>query len=186
MLAARERHLRASITMLCAPSYLALKPLCGLLGEAEESWRLWAQWSGVIAADEPYTQRVFQAAPELQLIARDGAGFDSIDLQAATRHGVIANNAPVVHEAAADLTWRLILATVRRIVVADRGVREGQWADRDAYLSSGVHGKTLGIVGLGWVGRAVARRGSGFDMNVIAYDVADLAVAGELKGRLAS
>jgi len=135
----------------------------------------------VIAADEPYTQRVFQAAPELQLIARDGVGFDRIDLQAATRHSVIANNAPVVHEAAADLTFGLILATVRRIVVADRGVRAGQWADRDAYLSSGVHGKTLGILGLGRVGRAVARRASGFDMNVIAYDVAaDPAVAEEL------
>ena len=91
----------------------------------------------------------------------------------------------VPHEAAADLTWGLILATVRKIVVADRGVREGQWADRDAYLSSGVHGKTLGIVGLGRVGRAVAHRASGFDMNVIAYDVvADPAVAAKLRVRL--
>ncbi len=125
----------------------------------------------VIAADEPYTERVFAAAPQLRMVARDGVGYDSIDLEAATHHGVVATNAPVVHEAAADLTFGLLLAAVRKILIADRGVRQGRWAERDDYLSTGVNGKTLGIVGLGRVGQAVARRAAGFNMTVLAYDI---------------
>jgi phosphoglycerate dehydrogenase-like enzyme len=127
--------------------------------------------SAVIAAEEPYTCRVFDQAPELLMVARDGVGLDNIDLEAATRHGVVINNAPVVHPSVADLTFGLILAAVRKIVIGDQAMRNGRWTERDRFLSPDVHGKTLGLLGFGRIARAVARRASGFDMMVIAHDI---------------
>lgn len=124
----------------------------------------------VIAAEEPYRERVFKAAPRLGMVARDGVGFDSVDLEAATRYGVVATNAPVLHETVADMTFGLILAVVRKIIICDRGVRQGRWLERDLFLASDVNGKTLGIFGFGRIGRAVAMRAAGFNMKIIAYD----------------
>lgn len=124
----------------------------------------------VIAADEPYTERTFRSAPKLKMIARDGVGFDSIDLKAATAHGVVATNAPVLHESVADLVMGLIIGAVRKIAACDRGVRQGRWTDRDAFLASDVNGKTLGILGFGRIGKTVARRAFGFNMTILAHD----------------
>lgn len=140
-----------------------------------------------IAADDKYTERVFSVAPELKMIARDGVGFDSIDLSAATRHGVIVNNAPVTPDSVADLTFGLIIATVRKIVICDRGIRQGRFTDRDTYLCRDVSGMTLGILGFGRIGQAVARRAVGFNMTVLAHDpYADPAAAERLAVRLVS
>jgi D-3-phosphoglycerate dehydrogenase len=125
----------------------------------------------VIAAEEPYTARVFDSAPMLRIIARDGVGFNNIDITEATKHGVMVTNAPVLHESVADLTFGLIIATVRKIAKGDRGMRAGCWTDRDAFLSSDVNGRTLGLIGFGRIAKAVARRAAGFDMKVIANDV---------------
>jgi phosphoglycerate dehydrogenase-like enzyme len=124
----------------------------------------------VIAAEERYTAEVFRACPRLRMIARDGVGIDSIDVQAATNSGVLVNIAPVVHESVADLTFGLILAVVRKIVASDSAMRRGDWTQRDLFLSPDVNGMTLGLIGFGNVGKAVARRAAGFDMRVLYHD----------------
>ena len=124
----------------------------------------------VIAAEERYTKNIFDNAPRLRMIARDGVGLDSIDLAEATRHNVIVTNAPVVHESVADLAMGLILTVVRRIAIGNAGMRSGKWVQRDRYLSRDVHGLCLGLLGFGAIGRAVAKRAAGFDMRVLACD----------------
>ena len=124
----------------------------------------------VIAAEEPYNERVFEPAPQLAMIARDGVGLDSIDLEAATKYGVIVNNAPVVHESVADLALGLIIAAVRKVRIGDIGMRSGAWTARDIYLCPDVNGMTLGLLGFGNVARALAKRAVGFDMKVVAFD----------------
>jgi D-3-phosphoglycerate dehydrogenase len=128
-------------------------------------------FGAVIAAEEPYTAKVFESAPDLRIIARDGVGFNNIDLEEATKHGVMITNAPVLHESVADLTFGLIISAVRKIAAGNKGMREGSWTDRDAYLSPDVNGKTLGLVGFGRIARAVARRAAGFDMKILANDI---------------
>lgn len=117
-------------------------------------------------------EEVLEHAPDLKIIANNGVGFDHIDIEAATRRGIPVTNTPgVLTDATADLAFALILATARRIVEGDRMTREGgfkYWAPLH-FLGSSVSGKTLGIVGFGRIGKAVARRAAGFDMNVIYY-----------------
>ncbi len=116
--------------------------------------------------------------PELRIIAQYAVGFDNIDLECATRHGVYVTNTPgVLTEATADFAWTLILAVARRIVEADKFVRDGSWkATGTAWhptmmLGIEVHGKTLGILGGGRIGQAVAKRAKGFDMRILYNDV---------------
>ena len=136
----------------------------------------------VIAAEERYTREVFERAPMLRIIARDGVGLDSIDLEEATRHNVVVTNAPVVHEAVADLAMGLILSVVRKISTGEKGMRSGKWAQRERYLSPDVSGACLGLVGFGAVGKALARRASGFAMRIIAYDTNPNLMAAESLG----
>src|SRR5205814_397980 len=134
-----------------------------------------------IVSGEAFDDAVFAAAPTLRLLCCDGAGVDHIDLDAATRHGVTVINAPVVHEANADFVMGLIIAVMRKLLIADRGVRSGQWNARSRYVSRDVHGATLGLLGFGRVAKALARRAAGFHMNVLAYSPhADRAAAREL------
>jgi glyoxylate reductase len=107
------------------------------------------------------------------LIANYGVGYDRIDVDAARAHGVAVTNTPGVLDAAtADLAFALILAARRRLVEGDRLVREGRWEtpwSRGPFLGSEVSGATLGIVGMGRIGSAVARRAEAFDMRVLHY-----------------
>lgn len=115
--------------------------------------------------DEP-----FLATPGLRAIATVSVGLDHIDLEAAERHGIPISYTPdVLTEATADLTFALILATARRLGEAERYLRSGQWTtwSFDLMLGSDVHGKTLGVIGPGRIGRAVARRAEGFSMRVL-------------------
>lgn len=122
----------------------------------------------VIAGMEPYTERVFAALPDLRAVARWGIGYDSIDVAAATRHGVMVINTPgVVTEAVADMTFALMLGIARRIPYGDRSVRAGRWP---TIFSGQVFGKTLGVIGLGQIGQAVIRRAKGFSMRILGYD----------------
>ena len=103
------------------------------------------------------------AAPRLKVISKYGAGVDNIDLEAATRRGIVVTYTPGANsEAVADLTFGLMLAAGRLIVNAHCSVREGNW---DRFLGVDLYGRTLGIVGTGKIGRAVARRARGFDMK---------------------
>ena len=103
------------------------------------------------------------------LIANIATGTDNIDLQAATARGIAVSNTPVVAEDTADLTFALLLATCRKLSHCERLLRAGQWDLGASQLGVRVHGKTLGIVGLGAIGQAVARRATGFGMSVLYH-----------------
>ena len=108
--------------------------------------------------------------PKLRAIANYAVGYDNIDLAATRARGILVGNTPdVLTDATADLTFALILAIARRLGDAAASVKDGEWGtwEPDNYLGYDVHGATLGIIGLGRIGHAVARRAAGFDMTVI-------------------
>src|ERR1051326_7100079 len=121
----------------------------------------------VIVANEPVP---LDLLPSLRLVANFGVGYDRIDLAMCAAHGIAVTNTPGVLDAAtADLALALMLAARRRVVEGDRLVRAGAWAGSwsEGFLGHEVTGATLGIVGLGRIGSAVARRARGFDMRVL-------------------
>ena len=140
---------------------------------------------GTIAGNERYTEEVFVASPELRVVSRWGIGVDTVDLGAATRHGVVVTNTPrLTANGVADYTFALMLACARRVVEADRVVRENQWRELRGF---DVWQQCLGIVGFGTIGQAVARRARGFEMRILAYDPApNEAAAQELGVELVS
>lgn len=112
---------------------------------------------------------VFEAGRELKVVSTIAVGYNNIDIAAAREHGVVVTNTPdVLTEAAADLTWSLILGMTRRIVEGDRLVRRGAWKGfaLDFMLGTDLRGKQLGIVGFGRIGKAVAARAAVFGMRV--------------------
>jgi len=123
-------------------------------------------------------------APGLKVVANMAVGVDNIDLEACTGRGVMVTNTPgVLTEATADFTFALLLAVARRVVEADRFVREGRFIHWDPLLLLGgdLHGKTIGIVGLGRIGRAVARRAQGFGMRLLYHNRRPLSEAEEIE-----
>jgi glyoxylate reductase len=129
---------------------------------------------------------VLGASPRLKVVANVAVGYNNIDLAAARRRGIVVTNTPdVLTETTADFAWTLLMAAARRVVEADHYARSGQWTawKWDLLWGQDVHGKTLGIVGFGRIGRAVARRAGGFGMRVLYCDEfrADAAVERELR-----
>jgi glyoxylate reductase len=118
---------------------------------------------------------VFDAAPKLKIVAQMAVGFDNIDVGEATKRGIYVTNTPgVLTETTADFAWALLMAVARRVVEADRYVRTGQWKvgwHPSMLLGRDVYDATLGIVGTGRIGTAVARRAKGFNMKILYYDV---------------
>jgi glyoxylate reductase len=128
------------------------------------------------------------AVPGLRVVSNVAVGYNNIDVAAATRRGIAITNTPdVLNETTADFTWALLMAAARRVVEADRYVRSGRFTQWEymALLGGDVHGKTLGVIGLGRIGRAVARRAQGFGMRVLYCDAtpAPPAVEQELSAR---
>jgi glyoxylate reductase len=122
---------------------------------------------------EKVNDELLQAAPKLKIAANVAVGFDNIDVAACTKRGVVATNTPgVLDETTADFAWTLLMAVGRRLLEGDALARSGNWKgwDLDQLVGTDVWGKTLGIVGFGRIGRAVARRASGFQMKVIYTD----------------
>ena len=118
------------------------------------------------------TSTVLEKASLLRVIANVAVGYDNIDVAAATGRGILVTNTPeVLTETTADFTFALLLAAARRVVEADRLARSGQWREwkLDLLLGADAHHRTLGIIGLGRIGRAVARRARGFQMNVLYW-----------------
>ncbi len=128
----------------------------------------------LIAGGERMTPDLFAMAPRLRAIARTGVGYDLIDIPAATTHRVAVSITPGTNQdSVAEQTMALLLALARRIVSNDRLIHQGGW---DRSLVTPVRGKTLGLIGMGRIGRAVAIRARAFRMEVIAFDtVADAA-----------
>ena len=125
----------------------------------------------VVRSDTQVTEEVMTAAPGLKVVARAGAGVDNIDVPAATRRGIVVMNAAGENTiSAAEHTMSMILALARRIPAADRSMRAGKWERGSTFLGIELFGKTLGILGVGKVGREVAARARAFGMEVVGYD----------------
>lgn len=122
---------------------------------------------------DPITARVLASCPRLRIVAQHAVGYENIDLEAARQRGIVVTHTPgVLTEATADFTFALLLALVRRVREADRYVRAGHFKRWETKLLLGydLQDKVLGIVGLGRIGSAVARRALGFGMRVVYYN----------------
>src|SRR6266446_6815311 len=117
--------------------------------------------------------QVLDAATELKVVSNVAVGYDNIDVAAATQRGILVTNTPgVVTESTADLTWSLLCSIVCRIAEGDNYIRAGKWREWTLLLMAGgdVHGTTLGILGMGRIGQAVARRAKGFHMRILYHN----------------
>lgn len=127
-----------------------------------------------ITGSERIDDALLDACPDLRMVATMFVGYNNIDVAACTRHGVLATYAPdVLTETTADLGFALVLATARRLGEGERFIREGRWGAWTIDLLAGfdVHGSTLGILGMGRIGQAIARRGvHGFGMKVVYHN----------------
>ena len=116
---------------------------------------------------------VLDSAPSLKVIANYAVGYDNIDVGAARQRGIVVTNTPgVLTEATADLAWALLLAAARNLGAGERMVRAGEWTGWGPMqlLGEPLQGRTLGIVGMGAIGQAVARRGKGFGMKIVYFN----------------
>ena len=137
--------------------------------------------------NDPISAQVLSSGKDLKIVANDAVGYNNIDIPAATRLKIAVTNTPdVLTDTTADLTFALILGVSRRIAEADGYVRAGKWVgwSPGLMIGSDVHGKTLGVVGLGRIGSAVARRGQGFNMRVLYHDIRRLDPAIEQQHQL--
>ncbi len=138
-----------------------------LLQEVKEADALWA------VLTDHVDRELFEAAPKLKIVSNMAVGYNNIDLEAAKEHNVIVTNTPgVLTETTADLTFALLLATARKLVAAENEIRKGSWTSWSpmGYTGMDVGGATLGIIGMGRIGEAVARRAKGFDMRVLYHN----------------
>jgi glyoxylate reductase len=122
---------------------------------------------------DPIDRELLQAAPRLKITSNVAVGFNNVDTAAATELGVMVTNTPgVLTETTADFAWALLMAVARRVVEADVFARSGKWKawSPTMFLGCDVYAKTIGIIGLGRIGQAVARRARGFNMNVIFHN----------------
>ncbi|MGL4553605.1 MAG: phosphoglycerate dehydrogenase [Gemmataceae bacterium] len=121
-----------------------------------------------VAGSEPYTERVLAACPQLRVIARVGVGYDAVDLEAATRHNVAVTFAPNTNQGSvAEHAFTLMLALARDLIPQHLGTAAGRWPRRSTIP---LRGQTLGLVGLGRIGRAMTVRAQAFGMTVIGHD----------------
>jgi glyoxylate reductase len=140
----------------------------------------------VCVISETIDEALLAARPGLRVVSNVAVGYNNVDVAACTRRGVVVTNTPdVLTETTADFAWTLLMATARRLAEADRYTREGRFRQWEYMLLLGgdVHGKTLGVVGFGRIGRAMARRALGFGMRVLYQDAvaADAAAERELR-----
>ena len=138
---------------------------------ADELLKLLPDIDAVMASMDKFTEAVLTsaAAAKLKIISRWGVGYDAIDVPAATRNGIVVAYTPgLLDETVADFAFALLLALARRVHIGHQDMSSGIWR---GVWGDDVFGKTLGILGCGRIGRAVARRATGFNMQLIAYDV---------------
>ena len=129
--------------------------------------------------------KLLERCPQLKVVANVAVGYNNIDIAACNARGVMATNTPgVLDDSTADLAWALMLATARRLTEVESYIREGQWTGwrLKQWLGIDVHHATLGIVGMGRIGQAIAKRAAGFDMTVLYHN--RKRVAREIEQRL--
>jgi glyoxylate reductase len=118
---------------------------------------------------------VFNAAPRLKIVSQLAVGYDNIDITEATKRGIYVTNTPeVLTDTTADFAWALLMALARRVIEADKYVRTGQWKvgwHPDMMTGRDIYNATIGVVGAGRIGYAVAKRATGFSMKILFYDV---------------
>jgi glyoxylate/hydroxypyruvate/2-ketogluconate reductase len=178
------------------PEVLAtLAPYVDVRVETRETKRTQAQLhaklanvdGAIVGLSDRIDASVVAGNRRLRAIANLGVGYNNLDLAALTQAGIIATNTPdVLTQTTADYAWALMLAAARRVSSAERWLRAGRWRGGmrfDDWLGVDVHGKTLGILGMGRIGQAVARRASGFDMPVIYHNRSHLPEAVERECR---
>ena len=122
-----------------------------------------------VVATDRVDAALLEACPRLKIVATGSVGYNQIDVAACTARGIAVTNTPdVLTEATADMAWALLMSTARRVTESERWLRDGQWGRWawDQFLGTDVHGATLGIVGMGRIGSAVARRAAGFSMRL--------------------
>jgi len=150
----------------------------------EELARRLAGKAGAIATVmDKFDESILARSPELKVISNIAVGYNNIDVPACTRRGIRVTNTPgVLDDTTADLAWSLLMAAARRIAEADAYVRRGDWKIAfgvQYFLGQDIHHATLGIVGMGRIGQAIARRARGFDMRVIYHNRSRLPEADE-------
>lgn len=127
----------------------------------------------VITSSEKLSAEVIAANSHLKAICNVAVGYNNIDVAAATRAGIMVTNTPdVLNQTTADYAWTLLMANARRVSESEHWLRAGNWKNWrfDSFLGADIHGTTLGILGMGRIGQAIARRSMGFDMNVIYHN----------------
>lgn len=137
------------------------------LKEVAEADALWT-----VLADS-VNREVFEAGTKLKIVANMAVGYNNVDLEAAREYDVIVTNTPgVLTETTADLAFALLLATARKLILAENAIRKGDWTSWAPMRFTGmdVGGATIGIIGMGRIGEAVARRAKGFDMRVLYHN----------------
>ncbi|MEA3130900.1 MAG: glyoxylate/hydroxypyruvate/2-ketogluconate reductase, partial [Paraburkholderia sp.] len=157
----------------------------------EELTRRLADKDGALTAGDPIGAAVFAAAPRLRVVANMAVGYNNFDMAAFNAANVLGTNTPdVLNESTADFGWALMMAAARRIAESEHWLREGKWQkwSYDSFLGSDIHGSTLGVIGMGRIGQALARRAKGFNMQVIYHNRSRVApeIEAELNAQYAS
>ncbi len=145
--------------------------------------RLQGKFGMICTSSAKINQALLMKLPELKIISTIAVGYDNFDLQACTQYRVMATNAPdVLNETTADFAWALMMATARRVTEAEHFLRAGEWKKWrvDFFVGADIHGACLGILGMGRIGQAIARRAAGFGMKVIYHNRRQLSAEQEL------
>jgi len=161
-------HSSEPLDLLSDGGLTVLRNPHGRIMAKEEMIAQIAEADAVIVGVDPLDREVLEKAPRLKVIAKYGVGTDNIDMRFAQERGIkVTTTAGANTEAVADYAFALMLAAARRVLPIDKACREGDWTKRTAV---DVNGRTLGLIGLGQIGKAVVRRAKGFGMQVLAYD----------------
>ncbi|WP_250499766.1 D-glycerate dehydrogenase [Caballeronia sp. GAWG1-5s-s] len=139
----------------------------------DEFARRLADKDGAFTAGEMVGEKELAGAPNLKVVANMAVGYNNFDMQAFDAHKVLGTNTPhVLNESTADFGWALMMAAARRVTESEHFLRAGKWQkwSYDSFLGVDVYGSTLGVIGMGRIGQALARRASGFDMRVIYHN----------------
>ncbi|TKC83901.1 D-glycerate dehydrogenase [Trinickia terrae] len=143
-----------------------------VLSATELAQRL-ADKDGALTAGDPVGAAAIAAAPRLRVVSNMAVGFNNFDMAAFNAANVLGTNTPeVLNESTADFGWALMMAAARRVTESEHWLRAGKWQKwaYDGFLGSDIHGSTLGIIGMGRIGQALARRARGFNMRVIYHN----------------